>query len=249
MRVTIPFRIIGMILLAGFSLSAQEVTTAQADPGAVALLDKMAASIGDLESCSFTVHTTQDDYVHDYGLITRHASHKVYFKGPDKMQVSSEQYNGKKGIWYNGDGLWYYSFTQNNYSLLPIQGNLIEVFDTLQMNYGVELPAADIFYPAFTDDVLQAFAECRFVGEVMVEGVECYQIIARKEGMLLQIWLRNDPFFLPVKYSITQEAPHGEVRYTAVFQDWLLNPQLPESMFDFQPPASAREITMIPKKQ
>ena len=85
------------------------------------------------------------------------------------------------------------------------------------------------------------------VGQTVVDGQECFHIVARKEDMQLEIWIHNDALYLPVKYSISVMKAGGHESYVALFKDWVINPNLPDSMFEFSPPRQARKITMIPK--
>ncbi len=218
-----------------------------AEPAAVSLLDKMSGVIGDLESCSFKVESSQYTFEFEFGQLTRHANHVVYFKGPDKMQVYSQKHDGQRAMWYNGEEIAYYSFRQNNYSILPFSGSLIAMFDSLHFNYNIDFPAADIFYPAFTDDVLESFSKLHLVGITEVDGLSCYHILAQKPGMVMELWLANDAFHLPVRLSITEQTDEKHSRYTLHFKDWQLNPLLPNSMFNFNIPPQARKITMVPK--
>ena len=236
-----------VLILTAFSLSAQERDSNLVDPSAIALLDRMSILIGELEAASFELNTSQDIQHGEYGMITRHGTHKVYLKGPDKMQVTSKVSGKTTSIWSAGQGIWYYVFDENNYSFLPLEGNLIEVFDGLYFQYGVEMPAADIFYPAFTDDILQAYDELRLVGMTEIDGKKCFQILARSEHEVMQIWLRNDAFFLPVKMMIRSQENEQVRIYEAEFEQWSINPQLPDSMFIFNPPANASKILMLSK--
>ena len=243
----IKYLLITLSLAIGVS-SAQPAESSRVDGAAIALLDRMSMLIGDLESCSFNLRLEQDTEDPEYGMITRHSSHTVYLKGPDKMHVNSNRHNGRRSLWYDGNKLWYYSFRENNYSGLSIQGDLISVFDSLHFKYGVDVPAADIFYPAFTDDILEAFDEVKLVGYSEIDGVECFHILAHGKSKMLQIWLENDAFFLPVKYVITSLENDDVRHYEATFEDWSINPQLPDSMFIFNPPAGSNRIMMISKE-
>ena len=236
-----------MLLFLATGLHAQEQS--EIDPGAVALLDKMSAVIGDLESCSFELFLSKDEEHHQYGMLTRHSRHKVYLKGPDKIQVQSWRYNDDRAMWYNGAYLWYYSLRQNNYSRLPMQGNIISVFDSLHFNYGIDFPAADIFYPAFTDDVLESFKQIHIIGEAHIDGSPCFHILASNEDTRLEIWIAQDAFNLPLKFSIVQTKDGVMERYEARFKDWSVNPVLPDSMFEFKVPPNSRSIDMIPKNR
>ena len=80
--------------LTGFSQEQKDI-----DPVAISLIDKMGGVIGSFGTCSFNLSTVYDE-TNQEGLLERKLeSHKVYFRGRDKMAVRSRRENGNKGYW------------------------------------------------------------------------------------------------------------------------------------------------------
>jgi len=89
--------------------------TIRIDSVAILILDRMSAVIGDLNSCSFTLHTSTDISDNSFfvpheglGLIKQFDTHEVYIAGPDRMLVNSSGDKGNRGFWYNGERIAYY---------------------------------------------------------------------------------------------------------------------------------------------
>ncbi len=112
--------------------------TPQIDTVAIMLLDKMGSVIGELESCSFTLNTSNDGIDVDLGLIKYFNVHQVYMVGPDKMLINSQGDKGHRGFWYNGKKLMYYSYTENNYGAIDAPDNIIATIDFVNKNYGID---------------------------------------------------------------------------------------------------------------
>ena len=236
------FVILAMVF--AFRVSAQASKT---DTVAVMILDHMSNVIGDLTSCSFTLKTQTDVVDPDAGLISQFAVNEVYFDGPDKMLIQANGDNGHKGLWYNGKLLVYYSFDENNYAVIDAPSTSLQTIDSIHNNFGIDFPAADFFYPSFTDDLLNMSNQVIYDGLKMVEGKECFHIVARGRNSSVQLWIANDALYLPVKMIIISNTTGQTLQYEATFTSWQLNPVLPAAIFDFLPPPSARQISILPK--
>lgn len=217
------------------------------DTVAIMILDHMTDIIGDLTSCSFTVNTRMDAIDTDDGFVSHFAESKVYFDGPDKMQVHTQGDKGHRGFWYNGTLLYYYSFDENNYAVIDAPPTTIETIDTVHERYGVDFPAADFFYPTFTDDLMDNSDSITFLGTTIINHQECFRIKSSSRDLNIQIWIANDAMTLPVKYLISRNKGGYNLQYEGTFSDWQINPGLPASMFEFLPPPQAAKIAILAK--
>ena len=217
------------------------------DSVAVLLIDRMGMIIGDLNSCSFTLNTSLDINDPDLGLVKHFNQHSVCLSGPDKMLIQTNGYKGHRGFWYDGKSLHFYSYGENNYAVIPAPDNTIATIDSVNKTYDIEFPAADFFYPTFTDDLLAASDVLSYAGKSQVGGINCFQIVAKGKDKGVQIWLSDDEWFLPVKYVICYYNTTPTVQYEATFSDWKINQQMPDAMFEFSPPPGARRIEILAK--
>jgi hypothetical protein len=216
------------------------------DTAAVMLLDRMSSVIGQLGSCSFTLRTSQDVVLeYDLGIIKQLDEHEVYMLGPDKMLINSRGDKGHRGYWYNRKKLAYYSYDENNYVILDAPPNIVATIDSVHKTYGIDFPAADFFYPTFTDDLIDNSDLIIYLGTAEANGKNCFRIIARNEDMSIQIWIADDALLLPVKMVIVYGAEDGTREYEATFSNWQINPELPAAMFEFSPPPKASKISIM----
>lgn len=225
-------------------VSAQRDSTI--DNTAVVLLDRMTALIGQLNSCSFKLTTSADKLMPALGPVKEFQSHQVHFAGPDKMHVQTK---GPKNhaYWYNGDILMYYSITYNHYGFIETPDNIIETVDMVNAEYGIDFPGTDFFYPSFTDDLLENSESVKYLGLVNIDGVDCHHIVAIGPEQNVQLWLTNDTFTLPYRFVFLDKTDEHSLQYEGVFSDWVVNPNLPDAIFDFVVPESARRLSLVPK--
>ncbi|RDI04450.1 DUF2092 domain-containing protein [Flavobacterium sp. AG291] len=219
---------------------------AKVDSVAVLILDRMSDVIGGLNSCSFKLNVSQD-VTGDIGLEKKFSDDEVMFKGPDKMLVQLKGDDNHKGFWYNGRHLVYYSYTENNYSVLEVPSTIIETIDAVHDEYGVDFPASDFFYPTFADDILADFTSVTFLGRKTVDGEDCYHILADSKNQSVQLWISDDAMNLPLRFLVIYKDKPNSPQYMGVFSDWKINPDLPDALFDFNEPPLATEIVMLKK--
>jgi hypothetical protein len=235
--------LVNIILLFGSSA----VVFAQIDSEAVVILDSMSDVVTDLESCSFTLKTEYDIYNTDLGLVKHSDIAKVYMKAPDKLLVNRKGDKGNKNFYYDGKTFTYFSADNNQYADLPAPPTIMETIDSISSYYGVEFPAADIFYTDLVDSILANANILSLLGFTNIFDKECYHLAGRSDEMSYQVWIANDGTFLPVKMAIVYTSRPGQPQYEAVFQEWNVNPVLDNSMFDFVVPADAVKIKFIKK--
>jgi hypothetical protein len=227
-----------------FSAVAQKK---QYDSVAILIVDKMSDVISSMQSCSFKLVAANDVADTSNILVKHFTNYDVYMNGPDKMLIDADGDKGHRLILYNGRELAYYSFDEHNYGVVKAPPTIIQTIDSMHTNYDWEFPAADFFYPAFTDDLLENVDELRYLGNETISGKEYFHLLAIGKNLNFQFWINNDAYSLPARFVITYKNQPGQPQYQATFSDWQVNPSLPLAMFDFQPPPNAKKIRLMSK--
>ena len=223
-------------------------TNAQIDSSAVAILDKTSFTLGNLQSCSLSLKTEIDIMDGRLGAITNTETANVNLKAPDKFYISKSGDRGNKEFFYNGKNFVYYSKDNKIYSSAPAPPTIMQTIDSIHNTFGIDFPAADFFYPYFTDDLLEVSANLADLGTTSVNNKKCFHLAGNTLDKNYQIWIADDGTFLPVKLSIVTVKPGSDEHYTAIYEEWALNPSLPNSMFEFDAPADALKVRFSVKK-
>ncbi|MBF4464690.1 DUF2092 domain-containing protein [Flavobacterium sp. LC2016-12] len=222
--------------------------TQRIDSTAVFLLHRTSETLQDITSCSFTTVTTYDVFNEHLGLIKHALNEKVTMKFPNKMKVISSGDKGNKGLWYNGKTLNYYSFDNNTYASTTAPGSIIETIDEISKKFGIEFPGADFFYPDFLKDLFSEQGNLVFLGKTIVDGRECFHIAGSDTTKSFQFWIANDDLFLPVKLVIIYTNDKDKPQYEAIYKDWIVNTDYPNSMFEFMTPPKATKVKLAPRE-
>ena len=224
------------------------ISNAQIDSSAVAILDRMSYALGSLKSCSFTLKTESDLLDDRLGLITNFNVAQINLRGPDKFFISKSGDFGNKEFFYNGKDFAYNSKDNKLYAIAPAPPTIIETFDSISNTLGIDIPSADFFYPYFTDDLLEISDNLQYLGITKNLDKSYHHIAGTTDSITYQIWISNDSSFLPVKFTIVYSKKASSPQYTAVYSDWVLNPELPDSMFEFIVPSGSLKVKFSDKK-
>jgi hypothetical protein len=217
------------------------------DARAIEIIDRMSETIGQLTSISFQLKTSEDKPHDKAGYLREFATHDVYLVGPDKMHIFSNKPNQKYAYWYNGNIMMYYNHTYNHYGFIETPDNIRETIALVNAEYEVDFPAADFFYPTFTDDLMESSDYIGYEGLTEIDGEKCYYIVAKGKNMLIQLWISSGSYSLPVRYTIKELRNEEKLQFEGSFSNWNINPNLPDALFDFVVPADARRLQMVPK--
>jgi hypothetical protein len=208
------------------------------DTIAVKNLDGLCETIGDLNSCSYTLNTIGSKSKGSEQI----NEHDVYMRGPDKMHVHSTGTKGQRSYFYNGEQFSYFSFNKNNYDTVNTHGNIIAAIDFLHDKYSIDFPAADFFYPTLTDDIINNYDNVLSMADENIDEIDCFVIEASNDNEVVHIWIEKDSN-LPHKISIKKTKGSDEY-YEAVFSNWKLNPELPDILFEFTPPTNSTRVKL-----
>ena len=210
------------------------------DSRAIESLDKLSATIGELESCSYTLNTVIKDNSEKH-----EALHDTYMSGPTKMYINSfSSRGGHMGWWYDTDTFSYLSYDRNEYFTYDAPENTLLLIDGWHEKLNVDFPASDFFYPTLTDDIIQNHSKI-YYSEENIDNVACALIEAVSDKENLFIWI-NKETNLP--HRIVVESRTEDHTYDAVFSNWKTNPYLPDQLFVFEPSDNYKEVELKPKK-
>ncbi|KAB1067683.1 DUF2092 domain-containing protein [Tamlana haliotis] len=230
-----------LVTSVGFTQETKEI-----DSTAVFILDKMTAVIGDLHAVNFHLSSSNDELDVNKHIVKEHHESDITFSGPDKLHIRIKGTEYDKGFWYDGSHMNFFNYNENNYVTLEAPETTLAMIDDMHANYDFQFPAADFFYPAFTDDLIEDFDSIKFLGKKTYDNEECYHIMANNKKLNVQIWVSSESDVLP-KHFVIIYKDKSNMQYEATFSDWRLNPSIPDAKFNFLPPPNSRLISILKK--
>lgn len=212
---------------------------------AILSFDEMSGTIGDMTSCSYTIEVQS---LRGGGEM-KQVTHDVYFKGPDKIYIYSKGEDLSRGYWYNGSQFAYYNYLEKTYDTVHAPGTIIQTIEAIHEKYGVYFPAADFFYPTFTDDMIDNFDSILFLNKEKLKQKSLMDIVGlNAEKEVLFTLTKDDNGVLPIGLSIYKHNEKAKLVYDADIYNWRSNPNLPDRLFNFVPREDAKRVKLEPKK-
>ncbi len=233
---TILFTLISAVLF----ISCNSSENGEYDSRAVEILDKLTTVIKESTSLSYTV----DGYSINEDGIEKLKYSDVYIRGTNKMFIENNGTDGDKNLWYNGEKFAYFLYDKDEYDIIDAPDNTQKLIDSIHSKFGIIFPAADFLNPYLTDDLLDNYDQLLYFGEEKVNDINCISLEATNDKHILQIWIEKETN-LPYKMMI-QSIINENKYYEAVYRNWMLNPKLPDIMFEFLPPEGSKRKRIVP---
>lgn len=207
------------------------------DQSAIDALDQFTEQMGGLTSLSVYV---ESDITKNGKQVWRQSD--VYLSGNDKLHAFVQNEEMRKGIWYNGSDLTIYDYDKNIYDVVAAPSTTLTMIDSAHSAFGFDFPAADFFYPTFTDDMMANFDSIILLDPVGVEDLIELRAVNSETEVYLTI---DSQSHFPIKLEIYRE---GGNQYIGTFGNWRKNPEIDASIFSFSPPEKATKEVIFTAK-
>ncbi|PCI31265.1 MAG: hypothetical protein COB60_12235 [Flavobacteriaceae bacterium] len=225
-----------IFVIAIFAVLFTSCESREYDSRAIESLDKLSETIGELKACSYTLNTI---VLND--SIERNTLNDVYMRGTDKLYINTVSEDFHFGFWYNGKTFSYLVYDKNKYDIIEAPETTLETIDLMHHKHHIDFPASDFFYPGLTDDIIENYEKVVF-SEEEIDEIVCTLIEASNEEETVLIWI-DKATNLPYRLVIESNKNDSDL-YDAVFSNWVVNPALPDVLFEFQPTENLTKIQL-----
>jgi hypothetical protein len=216
------------------------------DPKADAALRRMSQYLSGLQS--FQVDTTGVDekFTKDGHKIQQVQDSRILIERPDAARVDRTGPAGQTVFRYDGKRFSVVNKDANVYATAPAPAKLDAAIDDARERLKVDLPGGDLLvsdpYAALTDGMIEG----RYVGLEPIDGAMAHHLAVTKKNMMWQIWIKDGPEPVPLRYVVTSEDLPGHPAFTLQLRNWQPNANVAPDSFAFKPPAGAKQIAFAP---
>jgi hypothetical protein len=223
---------------------AQAKTTTEGviDPKADAVLHKMNDSVTKLKTFRVETKTVDEKVTKDGQKIQELQVSDLTVNRPSQLRVDRVGPNGHATFRDDGKQFAVYNKDKNVYATAPAPSGLDQAIDEARSRLGIDAPGADLFVSDPYDTLTDGLKVGRYVGLEPIDGVMAHHIALSKEDVDLQIWIKDGPEALPLRYVVTTKEMPSRPEFTIDLHDWQTNASVPANTFAFSPPAGATRI-------
>jgi hypothetical protein len=227
--------------------AVQQAPAKSIDPRADKVLRSMSDYLGGLKG--FKVDSTAtDEVVLKSGQKIQHISRSQTMVSRPNMLYSRRigAAGADAALWYDGRTASIFCGSTNSYAVTPVPPKLDDTIDVLRRRYDIEAPGADLLYSNPHKILTEDATEGEYLGREVIDGVQTHHLAYRGPDVDWQLWVKDGPQPLPVRYVITTKDVKSQPQFTVELTNWQTNVSLPADTFVFRPPAGAQRVEAAP---
>ncbi len=236
MRRPITLTAIAVIFAAGIAVGlirAADDTAAPTDgavaPEAAKALRLMCDRLEGAKSFTFRARVTWDtsgEHMLQFG-----AAQSIALRRPNRLRVEYHGDLSERLAWFDGRRFVYLDPVANLYAQLDAGPTLDAAMDTLFDKAGFNFPLSDFFYADAHRSLSDGTIAGEYIGLDAVEGVKCHHLAFSRETVDWQIWIDAGSAGLPRKFLMRYKLLDGAPQFSAIFDGWELDVEIPDAHF------------------
>jgi hypothetical protein len=230
------------VALAAMATQARAQSASDLDPDAMAALDRMGTYLRSLKAFQIRAAITTENVLDDGQKVEIDSVADLLVDKPNKLRMEATGDQQHRTFFYDGKTFTLFAQRLNFFATVPAPPTIVELIDTLQEKFDIEMPLVDMFEWGTPRSTAREIKSAIDLGPSSIGGVTCEQFAFRQPGIDWQIWIQNGDFPLPRKLVISTLTDESRPEYTSVYS-WNLAPSFDDTAFMFDKPKDALQIT------
>ena len=191
------------VILAGVAALAMASPAAAQD--AKSILKAMTDYVSSQKNLTVSFNFDIEVMTTDLEKIQFTSSGQLQLTRPDKLHVTRKGGYADFELFYDGKMLTVRDNDANQAANTPAPASIDALVDELRSKLGVEAPGADLILTTVGDALTKDVIEAKYIGQGVVDGVECEHLAFRNAEVDWQLWVETGSKPVPRKYVITSK--------------------------------------------
>jgi hypothetical protein len=215
------------------------------DEEALKILRKATDYLTSLERFRLKTATVMDVVQESGQKLQFGSTVEVTVKRPNRLFTSRILDDGNvRRFWYDGTTATMYDEKEKAYGKIPVSDTIDEMLDYLEEVIKNPRPLADLLYNDLSH-LSELSVSGAYVGKSYLEGMACDHLAFRGESVDWQVWVDRGEKPLIRKVVITYKELPGEPQFIAQLENWDIQPEITDSLFQFSIPEGAQQIRVV----
>jgi hypothetical protein len=214
------------------------------EPRVDELVRKMSDLLVASKAFALEAEEVYDEVPEDLPRIQLSSRRHVALRRPDRLAGTTAGDAVNRSYWYDGHTVSVLDDAQNVYANLEVPATIDGAMDTALDRTGMVIPLADFLYSDVYDRLMGSVERGVYLGIHDVGGTACHHLAFQQETIDWQLWIDAGPQPLPRKLVIAYKTEDGVPQYEVTIRKWNLAADVPDSLFEFQPPPGARKVEL-----
>ena len=231
------------LALAGAALGGSPAAGQQAsmDTAATNALSRMGQYLAQLTEMQVNATITKEDVLPDGQKVQASATANLVAVRPNRLRLAVDGDRHQRLFLYDGRTFTLFAPKLRYYASAPAPPTILQLADSLEDRFDIELPLVDLFRWGTPQAPLSAIRSARFVGNSAVGGVTCGHYAFRQDGLDWEVWIQEGEHPLPRRLVLNTLTDDARPQYTASYT-WNLAPSYDDQSFTFVAPSDAHAI-------
>jgi hypothetical protein len=147
---------------------------------------------------------------------------------------------------YDGKSFGIYNKEKNVYATAPAPSQIDAAIDDARDRLHVDAPGGDLLVSDPYAELIDGTVTGHYVGLEPIDGVMAHHLAFSKKDVDWQIWIKDGPDAVPLRYVITSKDMPGQPQFTLEMRDWRPNAPVSPNSFALAQPAGAKRVDFAP---
>jgi hypothetical protein len=223
------------------------------DPRATKILREMGTYLASLKSFEVQTEGTDEVVLKNGSKVQVVTESRATIERPSALRsepigAGGGPTAGGMTAWYDGKNLTVYCKPTNTYGQVAAPGTLDAMFDLARKKYGLEAPAVDLLFA----DPFKVLTEDAYAGQYLgienIDGVPAHHLAYQEKDVDWQIWVKDGPQPVPLRYVITTKTMAAQPQFTVRLTHWNTNAALTPQTFAATIPPGATRVATLPNQ-
>ena len=187
------------------------------------------------------------DIRQDSGLMLEFGETRALeLRRPDRLKVEVVRRDGARGEFYfDGKKGFLHHPDDKLFSSSEMGRDTDAVLKYLEEEIRSPIPIAFLIRSDVSQYIEQRIESALWVGEERVDGTVCEYVAVRTPVVDVQFWISKTEPPLFRRIILTYVEEDGSPQYRAESLEWELEPELPDELFRFEPPAGSEQAPFV----
>jgi len=233
----------------GLAVLLATVTPASAqDSEAKAAFKAMSDFLSQQATLSVSYDATLEIVTADLEKVGLASSGALNATRPDKLRATRSGGLANVELVFDGTEMSVYGKNLNVFAKQAFKGTIDELVDALRLEFGLDLPAADLLSANPHDIMMLNVTDAQALGTGIIRGQTCDHLAFRTSDVDWQIWVAQGEKPFPCRFTITSKMTALAPSYSIEFSGWKSGAEIAADDFQLKPAEGAKEVAITELK-
>jgi hypothetical protein len=212
---------------------------------AIESLERAADFLAEQSSFSVVADVSFDVLQSDGRLLEFGSRREITLRRPDRFRMREARRDGDtRTVYFDGTTLSMDLPGHEAFVQIEKPGTLYAALEHLTEEVGAPVPLAELLSEDFAARLADGITSGYAVGPATVGGRLCEHVALRLPEVDIQLWIEDGDRPVIARIVISYKHEEGNPQFRATLNDWNLEAETPDSVFQFEPAEGSEHLVV-----